>query len=56
MDNTHSLFIEVGAELEKAACGDCRHFLGIQDIIVQNSHIYVMIADLCGDFDIFLCE
>ena len=29
-------------------------FVSIEDILVQKSRTYVMIADLCIDFDLFL--
>ena len=44
---------KVGAELEKAARGTrgvCGHFFRIEDISVQKPSIYIVIADLCGDF------
>ena len=47
------------SELEKAARGTrgaCGHFFRIEDILVQKSLTYVVIADLCGDFDLFSGE
>ena len=44
------------AELEKAASGTryaCGYFFRIEDMLVQKLCKYVMIADLCGDFDLF---
>jgi hypothetical protein len=43
----------VTQELEKVACGACGQFFRIEDILAQKSCTFVMIADLCGDFDLF---
>ena len=52
-------FNSTDSELEQAArgtCGACRQFFRLEDILIQKSRTYVAIADLCGDFDLFLGE